>query len=97
MMHQVLSDVTNCEVYLDEIVVYSDNWTDHVKTLEKVFKRLTAASLTLNLAICEFAKGVVTYLGKQVRQGMVKPVDAKIAAILEFPVPCNKRELRRFQ
>lgn len=61
MMHQVLLNVTNCEVYLDHIVVYSDNWADHVKTLEKVFKHLTAASLTLNLAKCKFAKGVVTY------------------------------------
>ncbi len=69
MMHQILSDVADCEVYLDDIVVYSDNWTDHVKTLEKVFKCLTVASLTLNLAKCEFAKGVVTYLGKQVGQG----------------------------
>ncbi|KAI2644688.1 Retrovirus-related Pol polyprotein from transposon 17.6 [Labeo rohita] len=96
MMHKILSDVTNCEVYLDDIVIYSENWTDHVKTLEKVFKCLTAASLTLNLAKCEFAKGVVTYLGKQVGQGAVKPVEAKISAILEFPVPSNKRELRRF-
>lgn len=35
-------------------------------------------------------------MGKQVGQGMVKPVEAKIIAILEYPVPSNKRELRRF-
>lgn len=79
MMHKKLLDV-------NDIVVFSDNWTDHVKTLEKVFKCLTAPSLTINLAKCEFAKGVVTYLSKQVGQGVVKPVEAKISAILEFPV-----------
>ncbi len=96
MMQHILSDVPNSELYLDDIVVYSDNWTDHLKTIEKVFKRLATASLTLNLAKCEFAKGIVTYLGKQVGQGMVKPVEAKISAILKCPVPCNKHERRCF-
>ncbi len=61
-----------------------------------IFDRLNKASLTLNLAKCEFAKATVTYLGKCVGQGQVKPVEAKIAAIVEFPMPTNKRELRRF-
>lgn len=96
MMHQVLSGVSNCEVYLDDIVIYSDDWVQHLETLREVCSRLRTASLTLNLAKCEFAKGTITYLGKQVGQGLVKPIDAKIAAILQFPVPSNKRELRRF-
>ncbi|KAL1246561.1 hypothetical protein QQF64_034606 [Cirrhinus molitorella] len=43
---------------------------------------------------CEFGKGKITYLGKQVGQGMVKPVEAKITAVLEYPVPSDKPELR---
>lgn len=38
----------------------------------------------------------MTYLGKKVGQGQVKPVEAKVEAILDFPTPRNKRELRRF-
>lgn len=52
--------------------------------------------MTLNLSKCEFAKAVVTYLGKVVGQGQVKPVNAKVESIVEFPAPSNKRELRRF-
>ncbi len=29
-------------------------------------------------------------------QGQVRPVDAKISAVMEFPAPKNKRDLRRF-
>ncbi len=43
-----------------------------------------------------FAKAVVTYLGKKVGQGTVRPVEQKVAAILNFPSPTNKWELRRF-
>lgn len=96
LMCSVLSDVENCEVYLDDVVIHSVTWAEHLSSLKRVLQRLADASLTLNLAKCEFAKGRVTYLGKQVGQGMIKPVEAKITAILEYSSPTNKRELRRF-
>ncbi len=92
MMLQVLSGVSTCEVYIDDIVIHSDGWVQHLGTLREVCRGLE----TLNLAKCEFAKGTITYLGKQVGRGLVKPIDAKIAAILPCPVPSNKCELRRF-
>lgn len=96
LMRIVLSEVQNCEVYLDDVVVYSMTWEDHLCTLRLVLKRLAEASLTLNLSKCEFARAAVTYLGKTVGQGQVKPVQAKVEAIVAFPSPTNKRELRRF-
>ncbi|CAM4678617.1 unnamed protein product [Leuciscus chuanchicus] len=96
LMYNVLAGVKNCEVYLDDVVIHSHTWTEHLSTLENVFKRFADASLTLNLSKCEFAKAVISYLGKQVGQGMVKPVEAKVVAILEYKIPSNKRELRRF-
>lgn len=90
-MHQKLLDVPNCEVYLDDTVEYSDKRSCKDDRFQGVFKRLTATSLTLNLAKCEFAEGIVMYSGKQVGQVVVKLVEAKISTILEFLVlSCNK-------
>jgi hypothetical protein len=44
----------------------------------------------------EFGCATVTYLGHEVGQGHVKPVQAKISAILEFPTPTSKKQLMRF-
>lgn len=96
LMNSVLAGVQNCKAYLDDIVVYSSSWKAHVDTLTTVFTHLRDASLTLNLSKCEFAKATVTYLGKQVGQGQVCPVAQKVQAIVDFPVPQTKRELRRF-
>ncbi|KAL6490059.1 hypothetical protein MHYP_G00004040 [Metynnis hypsauchen] len=96
LVNIVLSDVPNCSAYLDDLVVYTSDWPTHMKILSTVFERLEKASLTLNLAKCEFAQATVTYLGKRVGQGQVRPVDAQISAILHFPVPSTRRELRRF-
>lgn len=77
-------------------MVYSNSWEDHLVKLGEVFGRLADASLISHLTKCEFAKAVVVYLGKCVGQGQVRPVEAKVSAIVEFPTPTNKRELRCF-
>lgn len=51
----ILGDVPNCNIYLDDVVIYSSTWVYHIYTLHNVFSRLAAASLTLNLMKCDFA------------------------------------------
>ncbi len=92
----MLAGVPNCNAYLDDLVIYSVDWPEHVRLLRIVFERLAKANLTLNLAKCDFGQATVTYLGKEVGQGQVRPVEAKIIAISEFSVPTTRRELRRF-
>ncbi len=96
LVNRVLWGVQGCEAYLDDIVVHSATWDEHINQLKQVFQRLAEANLTVNLAKCDFAKATVVYLGKIVGGGMVKPVNAKIEAITLFPVPSTRRELQRF-
>ncbi len=96
LVNIILHDVPNCNAYLDDLVLYSLNWTEHVCLLRKVFERLVKANLTLNLAKWEFGIATVTYLGKEVGQLQVRPVEAKVTAIAEFPVPTTHSEFRRF-
>lgn len=96
LINLVLSGVPNCTAYLDDLVIYSANWSEHLGTLQTVFQRLAQANLTLNLAKCEFGKATVTYLGKEVGGGMVRPVAEKVSAITAFPTPSTRRQLRRF-
>ncbi len=96
LMNRVVSGLEGCAVYLDDVVVYSDSWEEHVRRVRALFERLVWARLTVNLAKCEFAKATVTYLGKVVGQGFVCPVEAKVQAVKHFPQPSTKKELMRF-
>ena len=96
LVNSIFADVSNCTAYLDDVVVWSMDWNNHLETLRAVFKRLEEANLTLNLAKCEFAQATITYLGKQVGRGQVRPLEEKIKAIVRFPSPKTRRELRRF-
>ena len=72
LVDTVLAGLTNVNAYLDDLIVFSSTWHGHVNSLREVFSRLAGASLTLNLAKCEFGRGTVTYLGRQVGQGQVR-------------------------
>ncbi len=95
-MNRVVSGLEGCAVYLDDLVVLSDSWESHLKRLGSVLGHLSEARLTVNLGKCEFAKASVTYLGKVVGSGDVRPVHAKVQAIQNFPFPTTEKELMRF-
>ena len=96
LINQVICGLDGCAAYIDDITLYSDTWEEHLQLVEEFFRRLSAASLTINLTKSEFASATVTYLGHVVGQGQVKPIDAKISAISEFPCPNDRKQLMRF-
>ena len=64
--------------------------------MQELFARLAKAEMTMNLAKSDFCKATLTYLGHNIGQGKVKPLNSKIQAILDFPNPTNKKELKRY-
>ena len=96
MINEITSGLDGCEAYIDDVILCSDTWEEHIKLMRKFFERLSKALLTVNLNKSEFGLARVTYLGHTVGQGQVKPVEAKISAISDFPAPTNKRQLMRF-
>lgn len=96
LINTVIAGVSNCNAYLDDLIIYTDSWDEHLRVLTQVFGRLAQANLTLNLSKCEFGKATVTYLGRQVGQGQVRPIEAKVAAITACSVPTTRKALRSF-
>lgn len=52
-----------CLVYVDDILVFSHSFEDHISHLEQVFSRLRDAYLKLNPEKCDFVKDKIKYLG----------------------------------
>ena len=96
MINRVLGGLECCEAYIDDVIIYSDSWQEHLSQLRAIFVRFSQANLTVNLGKSEFGHVEVMFLGHVVGNGQVKPADAKTQALLEYPVPHNKQELMRF-
>ena len=70
LMSRVLQGLTwrNCLIYLDDIIIFSSSFDQHIKDIESVFGRLRQANLRLKLSKCHFAKSSVKFLGHVVSQ-----------------------------
>ena len=73
--------------YLDDVVIYSRSWTEHLQHIRAVFSRLREAGLTVKPKKCQFGMRTCTYLGHVVGNGQVKPEAAKLDAVRAYPQP----------
>ena len=96
MVNKLVRDIDGCEGYIDDVVIFSDNWSDHICQIKRFFQIMREAKLTINLMKSEFGKATVKYLGHIVGQGQVRPLDAKIQTIVKYPIPTSRKELARF-
>ena len=96
LMNRVIFDLEGCDVYIDDLIICSDTWEQHVARLRALFDRLRKANLTVNLVKSEFGHAHIVYLGHIVGQGTVKPNSAKIECIKNVPQPTNRRDVMRF-
>ena len=72
LMNKVLTSLESCGVYLDNVVIYSDTWPQHVHRLGACLDQLDKASFTKVLTKCKFTEATATYLGKVVGQWAVR-------------------------
>ena len=87
---------TACLVYLDDILVYGRDLSEHNMRLRLVLKALGEAGLTLNLKKCLFAADSVKYLGHLVTAEGLSPNPEKVQDIVNFPIPKTISQLRGF-
>ena len=82
--------------YLDDVVIFSETWSEHLYHVEQVFQRIQEAGLTVKLAKCQFGMAQCIYLGHVVGSGEVRPDTTKVEAVKQFPVPIIKKNVRTF-
>lgn len=95
LMAKIFKDIPFACHYLDDIAVISNTWEEHVNQITMVLQIIKDTGLTVKPSKCKFAQEKVQYLGHMVGQGELSPLEAKIKAILDFPQPQSKTEIRR--
>ncbi|GBG61070.1 hypothetical protein CBR_g18662 [Chara braunii] len=83
-------------VYLDDILVYSRSFEDHLEHLRRVLETLRRAKYKANRNKCEFVRQELEYLGHFVTPEGISPLADKIQAIQEWPEPWNVTDVRSF-
>ncbi|KAL5015614.1 hypothetical protein ScPMuIL_007302, partial [Solemya velum] len=98
LMEKCMGDMhlRECLIFLDDILIFSKTFEEHLDRLNVVFERLSEHNLKLKPSKCEFFKTSVSYLGHVVSADGIGTDPEKIAAVKSWPEPQNIKQLRQF-
>jgi hypothetical protein len=83
-------------VYLDDIIIVSRTFDEHISLLTRVLERLTSANLTINFGKSQFFRRELKYLGYVVDERGLHTDPSKIQAIVDYPTPTSRKEVKMF-
>lgn len=98
LMERCLGDLNfdSVLIYLDDIIIFSKTFEDHLKHLDQVLSRLAQYGLKLKPEKCHLMKSKINYLGHVVEAKGVSPDPDKILAVRAWTPPKTVTELRSF-
>lgn len=82
--------------YLDDIILFSSSFVDHLADLRKLLRKLMEYNLRVNLDKCRFCCSTIKYLGHLITPTGLKVDPDKVSAILSYPAPANIKHLLTF-
>ena len=82
--------------YLDDFIIYSTTWEDHLEHVRAILQKLRGAGLTAKPAKCQFGMEYCVYLGHMVGGGTVRPEARKVETVNTFATPETKKQVREF-
>jgi len=85
-----------CLIYLDDLIIFSKTFHEHLIHIRKVFEILQKNGFRLKPSKCFWAKLIIQYLGHLISEKGVSPDPDKVKAIANFPRPINAAQLKTY-
>ena len=97
-MSIILKDLMykKCLVYIDDILVFGETEKEHDENLEQIMNRLKKYKMNINQEKSKLKKKEVEFLGYLISENKIKPLFKRSEGILDFPLPRNTKQIRRF-
>ena len=95
IMDRVFVDLDYVIPYIDDIIVLSNSYEDHLKHVEEVLKRLNKYNLRVNWKKCQFACESLIILGHEISQDGIRVVQDKLLKMDSWKPPTTIRALQR--
>jgi hypothetical protein len=86
----------NMITYVDDIVLHSPEFNEHLAMLDFVLYKLTSANFTINASKFQFSRPEIKFLGYIICDRTSRPDPQRIEAILSYPPPRKQKQLRKF-
>src|SRR5690625_84181 len=95
-MYLVLKDIRGVLVYIDDIIIFSKDWSSHLIKLREVLDRLRKYKLMAKPSKCTFGAAEIRLLGFIVDKDGTRPDPENVKALIEMPIPKSSKEIMTF-
>jgi len=85
-----------CHIYLDDIVIWSDNIEEHIANIRKIMNALREARLYVNRKKTKLFCDEIDFLGHHISQRGIEADKGKVAKVVDWPTPKTAKDVRRF-
>ena len=96
LMNKVLKGLHFAMTYLDDIIIFSENESQHLEHLDTVFSHLREAGLKMKWSKCDFFKSEIHYLEHLISPEGISPLPNKLDCIQHMPALKNMKEIKQF-
>ena len=96
MMRKLLDGLEYVTHYIDDILVYTNTWAEHLEVLDQLFTRIRNANLHVRPSKCTLGAQSVDFLGHRVGLGQIELQEFNVRKIKEADRPKDKKQVRSF-
>jgi len=87
---------TDIHVYVDDVLVSTTSFQEHINRLEILFQQISTSNMTLKFSKCHFFKDTIKFLGHIITSSGMQMDPDKLKTVYNFPPPRNVKELQSF-
>jgi len=97
-MNNIFSDLLDVcvMIYLDDVLIYSNNMSEHHRHVKEVLKCLRKAGLYAKAEKCKFHSELVEYLGYILSPSGLTMSNDKVKIIQDWPEPKKVKDIQSF-
>ena len=95
-MEKMLNGLDFASAYIDDVIVYSKTFEEHINHLRQVFSKLQENSLKAKISKCQFAEKSANFLGFIVSDKGITIDQEKASCVNKYPIPKNRKEVKQF-
>jgi hypothetical protein len=99
MMNKIFQDLIaegTISIYLDNILIFTNSLEEHHRITHLILDHMCKHKLYVWLEKCEFEKTKIEYLGIIILHNKVEMDPLKIARVVDWPMPSNKKKVQSF-
>jgi hypothetical protein len=99
MMNEIFQDLITkgvISVYLDNILIFTNSLEEHSQITHPMLNHMREHKLYLRPEKCEFERTKIKYLSVVISHNKVEMDPVKIAGVVDWPTPSNKKEVQSF-